>query len=86
MESNPSTNFVKGLRENWFVIVFIGSLIIGWNTFSNRLKSVEAAQTEQRGDIKDLTTQQASTIGAIIEIKANYIFIKSALDEIRIKK
>lgn len=80
---NPSANnFIKQIRENWFLIAFIGTIVIGWNTFSNRLSNVEMVQAEQKTDVKELTSQVANVNGAIIEIKANYIFIKSSLDRI----
>lgn len=85
MNPTQQNNFFDALRKNWFLIVFIGGLIMGWNTFSNRLNNVESVQMEQKSDIKDLTTQTATINGAIIEIKANYIFIKSALDKISSK-
>lgn len=83
---NPaSNNFIKGLRENWFVIIFLGGVIMGWTTLKNRVDSVQAAQSDQRTDIKQLQTDSNQLQGAIIEIKANYIFIKNALDKLSSK-
>lgn len=39
--------FMKQLRDNWIILIFIGSLIMSWTTISSRL-------TEAESDIKDL--------------------------------
>lgn len=38
---------MKQLRENWVILLFIGSLIVTWTTFNTRLSQAES-------DIKDL--------------------------------
>lgn len=83
---NPvSNNFLKGLRENWFLILFIGGLIMGWTSLQNRVGNVEASQTEQKSSIANLSEKTATLNDAIIEIKANYIFIKASLDKLNSK-
>jgi hypothetical protein len=86
MQPNQSQNFMEALRKNWFIIVFIGTIVIGWSNFSNRLEATEKAQVKQESDIAGLTSKTTELQGAIIEIKANYLFIKSALEEIKVKK
>ncbi len=34
-------NFGKYLREYWFIIIFIGMLVVSWTTFSSRLNNLE---------------------------------------------
>ena len=82
MQSQPQ-NFLKSLRENWFVILFLASIIIGWNNYSNRVSNVESVQAEQKISIKSLTDQTSKLENTIIEMKANYIFIKDALAELK---
>lgn len=84
--STQSQNMMRSLRENWFLVLFIGSLIIGWSNFSSRLNATEKAQAEQKQDINILTSKSNELQGAIIEIKANYLFIKSLLEEIKTKR
>lgn len=86
MQPNQSQNFMEALRKNWFIIVFIGTIVIGWSNFSNRLEATEKAQVKQEGDIASLNSKTTELQGAIIEIKANYLFIKSALEELKVKR
>lgn len=80
---NPtSNNFLKGLRENWFLILFIGGIIMGWTTLQNRVSGVETAQADQKTTIASLAEKTGTLNDAIIEIKANYIFIKASLDKL----
>lgn len=38
MEKNNTFNIIK---EYWFIIMFVGMVIVSWATFSNRLDIVE---------------------------------------------
>ena len=39
-------DLAKQIKEYWFIIVFIGMVIVSWTTFSNRLEEVEKRVTE----------------------------------------
>ena len=39
-------HFLKHLREYWFIIIFIGMVVVSWTTFSNRLEGLEKRVTE----------------------------------------
>jgi len=73
-----------GIRKNWTIIFFIGSLIVAWSTQQNKMNVIEKENDNNKLSIKDLQTQvnkiDNQTGGAIIEIKANYIFIKEKLE------
>lgn len=74
----------EGIRKNWAIILFIMSLIITWSTQQNKIDTVEKETATNTNDIKTLQSQvnkiDNQTSGAIIEIKANYIFIKEKLE------
>lgn len=36
----------KQIKEYWFIVVFIGMVIISWTTFSNRLEELEKRVSE----------------------------------------
>lgn len=82
MGSSQSQNILKNLRDNWFLVVFIGSIIIGWSTLNSRVEYLEQRITK----VEDLAEQQQKQnndiTGAIIEIKANYLFIKEKLEKL----
>ena len=68
------------------LILFVGSLIIQWSNTSNRLNSLETNQLE----VKTVLTKNTEDIAkvtndfnvAIVEIKANYLFIKEKLEKL----
>ena len=39
-------HLLKHLRDYWFIIVFIGMVVVSWTTFSNRLEGLEKRVTE----------------------------------------
>jgi len=78
-QQTQAQNFLKQMRENWFLIAFICSIIVGWTNFSNRLARAEENQTELKKTVETLSKNTLEVQMAIIDIKANYIFIKEAL-------
>lgn len=89
MENVIQTNnetLLDGLRKNWMLILFVGGIIIQWTNTSSRLTTIEMAQADTKevivkntNDINKITTDLG---GAIIEIKANYLFIKEKLEKL----
>jgi len=81
-ENSASYNFLEGLRKNWVIIFFVGSLIIGWSDIGSRVSAVEKRvdKVEQLVETQQKTLNDLS--GAIIEIKANYLFIKEKLEKL----
>lgn len=45
---------LKTLKSNWFIIIFIGSLIVGWTTFSIRLSNVEAMAKDNETSLEQV--------------------------------
>lgn len=65
------SNFDKTLeriKEFWFIVLFIGTLIIGWNNITNEVKYQNAriSALEARSKVVDTTlTQVASDVAYI---------------------
>lgn len=63
------------LKESWFIILFIGGLVVSWTNVNSRLASVEAKQAI--GEDRDVLTANAiATISvnlAKFETTLNYI-------------
>lgn len=72
----------KFVRDYWVIIAMIGSIIIGWNTLSNRVDFIEKNDTHQSEMLTNLSNNTTQLSGAIIEIKANYLFIKEKLEKL----
>lgn len=86
MVTHKEETMLDGLRKNWMLILFVGSIVIGWSNTSSRLNALETKQEETKQitsknteDINKITTDFG---GAIIEIKANYLFIKEKLEKL----
>lgn len=62
------TGIAKYLKEYWFMIVFIGMVIVSWTTFSNRLMQVEGR-----------VTKLEESIGTLEQIKIDIAVIKEKL-------
>ena len=59
-EIETSTNFEKTLnylKEFWFIVLFIGTLIVAWTTISNDIKYQDAriSALEARSNVFDQT-------------------------------
>lgn len=84
---NPaSNNFLKSLRENWFLVTFVTSIIIGWTTIENRVANVQTVQAEQKNDIVSIKAEQQELRSAVIESKASFIFIKESISDLKNRK
>lgn len=56
------------VKEFWFIVLFIGTLIIGWNNITNEVKYQDAriSALEARSKVVDTTlTQVASDVAYI---------------------
>lgn len=60
-------NFLKDVKENWMLILFIGSLIVSWTTFNNRLGAVEV-KAQNSADSIESYSQQINTLNANVFI------------------
>jgi len=74
-------NFTKILRDNWFIILFFGSIIITWTNFSNRLSYVETTIANLT-----VTTAEINQINvSIATIQNDIANIKQTLNNYQIK-
>jgi len=86
MIANDDNGFVASIRKNWVLIFFIGGLIVQWTTTNGRLTALEKAQDKTQ-IVTDKNTADIAKVSndfnvAIVEIKANYIFIKEKLEKL----
>ena len=63
------------LKDKWFVIVFIASMIIWYANTNSRLNAVEAKQTEQINIVDDITQLKID----MAVVKDNVLDIKNIL-------
>ncbi len=64
-------HLLKQLRENWLILIFLGSMIVSWTTFNTRLAQAES-------DIKELR----SAIISIQDIKVDMAVVKEKVTSI----
>ncbi len=65
------TNLIKDIRNNWIIIVFIASIIIGWTTFNNRLGAVEVQADNNSSALQSIQKMQIDI--ATMKVDINYI-------------
>lgn len=55
--------FAEYLKEFWFVVLFIGTLIVGWTNITNEVKYQDAriSALEARSKVVDTTLAQMAT-------------------------
>jgi len=64
-------NFLTDIKQNWMLVLFVGSLIVGWTTFGGRLSNVEAQAQENKEAIEILANIQLDI--ALIKQDLEYI-------------
>lgn len=72
MGINSMELFLKQLRENWMMLILLGSIIISWSMFSARLTQAET-------DIKDFKV----TIAEITDIRIQVQRIDTSVEFIK---
>lgn len=70
---------LKFLKEYWFVIVFIVSIIMTWTQFSTRITALEVQYSKLESKVESTNTQVSMIQSDIAEVKANIQFIKDYL-------
>lgn len=83
MEAVTQTaGFLKTLRDNWFIILFIGSIVIGWSDVNTKVQYIEQRVNKLEAIAEAQQKSNNDITGAVIEIKANYLFIKEKLERL----
>lgn len=62
------------IKDKWFIIMFIASMILWYGNTNNRLNTVEAAQEEQEDiadDIVSLKIDMAVVKSSVLNIEKN---------------
>ena len=74
MSDNKYT-FLELLRTNWFIIVFLSSIIVSWTTFNSRINSLEerVERNSVRIDNQDSSINSMKTALAEINVKLDFI-------------
>lgn len=65
------------LRNNWVIIIFVGSLIVGWTSFNARLTSAENDIADIKAIIKSVTDTNNEINSRLIKIETSVEFIKA---------
>ena len=67
-------SLIKEIRNNWVLIIFIGSLIVGWTNLSNRIAANETMAQENK-----------TSLEAIIQIQIDLATIKKDVEFIKLQ-
>ena len=69
----------KNLKEYWFILVFIGTLIVTWTQFDARISSLERNDSNQDVKIETIVDKLNDFQSGQVEIKTTLEFIKNNL-------
>lgn len=71
---------LKSLKDYWFVLVFIGTIIVGWTNFNARITANETAIT----DIKqNVAAQTAYTNSSLAQLQTSMVQVQTTLEFIK---
>lgn len=70
---------IKKLKDWWFIVIFIGTMIVGWTNFENRISQLEVQTTKivEAQDNHNIVYVEIQK--DIVEIKTTLEFIKTRL-------
>lgn len=81
-DKDNSYSVIDGLRKNWAIILFVGSIIVGWSNIVSRLENLETETGDLKSQYKEQVATNKQLSDAVIEIKANFEFIKEKLSKL----
>ena len=67
---------LKSLKDYWFVLIFIGTIIVTWTQFDSRI-------TANEKNIIALETQAVTSAASLVVIQTNIAEIKATLEFIK---
>lgn len=78
--NTQSYAFLEGLRKNWFLILFVGGLIVGWSNIQARQEMAESDIQRLESEVADVITKTEVITNNIVEIKTSLLFIREKLE------
>lgn len=81
-ETNINQNVLEILRKNWTILLFIGGIIMGWSNIGSRLDYLEKRVEKLEALAESQQKSNNEITNAVVEIKANYLFIKEKLEKL----
>lgn len=73
-QNNGLEKFAEYLKEFWFIVLFIGTIIIGWTNITNEIKYQDARITALEVRSKDVDETLA-------QVAADVSFIRGKLEK-----
>lgn len=78
-----SEDWMKKIKENWFIILFIGGLVVSWTNINNRVSVIELSDAKQDIRLNSAETSVSSINANLAAFRAEVItslnFIKDKL-------
>ena len=69
--------FLKHVKDYWFILVFIGTLIVTWTQFDARISALERNDSTQDVKIETIVEKLNDFQAGQVEIKTTLEFIKN---------
>ena len=76
-------DFLKKIKENWFLVLFIGGLVVSWTTMNNRVTTIEISDAKQEVRLNTAESSVSSINSNLAAFRAEVLtslnFIKDKL-------
>lgn len=66
---HTNTDFLKSLRDNWMLLMFIGGMVVSWVRFENNIKAHEARLSDVEEKVVKVDAFNSDVRVDIAEIK-----------------
>ena len=73
--------FLQLISQYWFLILFVGGMLVTWGTFSNKIAVLEQRVATIETSQQKINDTISEMQGDIREIKTSVLFIKDAVQK-----
>lgn len=74
-------SLIKSLKDYWFILAFVVSLVVTWTQFDSRIKTLEVSSAKQEIRTDAINTNLIALQTNIAEIKTTLDFIKNNISK-----
>lgn len=79
--NDQKPTFLTLISQYWFLILFIGGMLVTWGTFSNRIAVLEQRVSAIESNQIETNKVISEMRGDIREIKTSVLFIRDAVQK-----
>ena len=78
-EEKQKETFLDLVSRHWFLILFIGGMIVTWGRYETKISYIESEVQNIKADQKSISGDIRILVGDVREVKTSLEFIKDKL-------